>query len=241
MSKTVFDHLTEQIDQVVKGRRYIIAEIGKLKESVDLLKEAVEKSSGGGSGGIVNTINDLKGFMQRTITTLGELKGTVTQLGGLVKNLAQSVQSMPRGGSMPSTTPLPQHSASSFNTPAPTFNQPTSMFNSPAPAPAPAPMQAAPAPAPMGAAPTAANVASAAASAFDRIGQAAEAQTPAKDIGAMIDALRTTLSKINPLNPVLFELSMEAGRLKSLGGNPLDAANIQGLKTKIEKWKAKSA
>ena len=36
MSKTVFDVLQEKIDQVVLGRRYIIAEIGKLTRLVNL-------------------------------------------------------------------------------------------------------------------------------------------------------------------------------------------------------------
>jgi hypothetical protein len=89
-------------------------------------------------------------------------------------------------------------------------------------------------PAPAGGAPGAAGAS------FDRILQSAQSGTPAKDLGGMIDALRTALSKANPLNPILFELSMEAGRLKSLGGNPLDESNIGSLQQKIDKWKSKS-
>ena len=53
----------------------------------------------------------------------------------------------------------------------------------------------------------------------------------------MVDKLRTQLSKENPLNPILFELSMESGRLKALGSNPLNDKNLQTLLDKIKKWK----
>jgi hypothetical protein len=79
----------------------------------------------------------------------------------------------------------------------------------------------------------------AASAAFDKIMQVARGGTQAKDIGGMLDSIRTALSKANPLNPILFELSMEAGRLKSLGGIPLDQANISGLDQKVAKWKTK--
>ena len=226
MSKTVFDHLTEQLDQVVKGRRYIISEIGKLKESVEQLRDIVNQSSGGGSD-MGMLVNDLKTFMQRTIGTLGELKNTVTQLGGLVKSLSGQVQQL-------------QSSGVRAGAPAPAASQ---MSAAPSYSPSPAPAMAAPSPA-MGAmppAPAAAGGAPGAAGAsFDRILQSAQGGTPAKDLGGMIDALRTALSKANPLNPILFELSMEAGRLKSLGANALDESNISSLQQKIDKWKSKS-
>ena len=63
--KTVFDHLSEQIDQVVRGRRYIIAEIGKLKVSLMNFKDAIEKSSGG--SGIGSLVNDMKSFMKSKV------------------------------------------------------------------------------------------------------------------------------------------------------------------------------
>jgi len=53
----------------------------------------------------------------------------------------------------------------------------------------------------------------------------------------MIDQLRTKLSKENPLNPILFELSMESGRLKALGDAPLNESNLNTLTQKIYKWK----
>ncbi|MHA1734437.1 MAG: hypothetical protein ACTSU5_21060 [Promethearchaeota archaeon] len=56
-----------------------------------------------------------------------------------------------------------------------------------------------------------------------------------------LDALRTQLSKENPLNPILFELSMEAGRLKSMGAKPLSGADISTLEGKINSWRAKSS
>ncbi len=90
--KTVFDHLSEQIDQVVRGRRYIIAEIGKLKVSLDEFKEAIDKSSGGSNLGTL--VNDMKSFMQTTVTTLTDLKGTISQLSGVVNNLQSQVQQL---------------------------------------------------------------------------------------------------------------------------------------------------
>lgn len=56
----------------------------------------------------------------------------------------------------------------------------------------------------------------------------------------MLDTLRANLSKVNPLNPILFELSMEAGRLKSLGQKTLSDADVAALETKVSNWRAKS-
>jgi hypothetical protein len=234
MSKTVFDHLTEQLDGVVKGRRYIIAEVGKLKVSVEDLRDIVEQSTGGGNN-MGAVVNDLKIFMQKTIGTLGELKNTVNQLGGLVKSLATQVSTLKsRGVAAPAAAPAPAQRAPA-PVPAPAASGPRL-----APAPAPAmPSMPMPTPAPaMPAAPAATG--SAAAGAFDRILQAAQGGAPAKNLGGMLDALRTSLSKANPLNPILFELSMEAGRLKSLGDSGLDGSNITSFQAKIQKWKSKS-
>ncbi|MHA1341848.1 MAG: hypothetical protein ACTSO2_17915 [Promethearchaeota archaeon] len=75
---------------------------------------------------------------------------------------------------------------------------------------------------------------------FDNILNAARSGTAAKDLGAMIDQLRSELSKINPLDSKLFELSMEAGRLKSLGTKILDPNGVAILEQKINKWKSQS-
>jgi hypothetical protein len=242
MSKTVFDHLTESIDQVVKGRRFLIAEIGKVKTDVGELRELVEKSSGGSDMGAM--INDLKSFTQRTLQTLSELKSSVTQLGGLVKNLTQAVQSLQmRGGGAPQQGYAPQPQAQPAYAPQQGYApQPQAQ---PAYAPqqgyAPQPQaQPAYAPQPQAAAPAAAANPAAVAAAFDKLIQLAGSGTPAKDIGTALDNLRGSLAKANPLNPILFELSMEAGRLKSLGGAPLDGSNLDGLKQKVAKWKSKS-
>jgi hypothetical protein len=68
----------------------------------------------------------------------------------------------------------------------------------------------------------------------------ARGQASAKEIGGILDQLRTRLSKENPLNPILFELSMEAGRLKSFGAKPLSGSDINALEMKIQKWRQKS-
>ena len=226
MSKTVFDHLTEQLDGVVKGRRYIIAEIGKLKVSVEDLKDEVIQTVGSETN-IGAVINDLKTFMQRTIGTLGDLKNTVGKLGIMVKSLESQVQSLKKSGVQ-----------AGARAPVPTARSPLASG-----APAATPMAATPmatTPVVSAPAPSGGGGGTAVAAAFGKIFQAASSGVPAKDIGGMLDALRTSLSRANPLNPILFELSMEAGRLKSLGGSKLDAGNLGTFQQKINSWKAKS-
>lgn len=231
MSKTVFDHLTESIDQVVKGRRYIIAEIGKVKTDIDEVRDLIVKSSGGND--MAAMVNDLKGFTQKTLQTLTELKSTVGQLSGVVKNLQSQVTNLQMRGAgspQPAAQPMYQQQPAA----QPMYQQPPAaqpMYQQP---------QATPQATPQAAPPAGGGISGAAASAaFDKVLQAARSGTPAKDIGGMLDSIRTALAKANPLNPTLFELSMEAGRLKSLGGAPLDPANQGGLDQKIQKWKSK--
>lgn len=71
---------------------------------------------------------------------------------------------------------------------------------------------------------------------FDAVYSAAK-KKKGNELGKMIDEIRLSLSKNNPLNPILFELSMEAGRLKSLGENPLNNQDFQILEQKIFSWK----
>ncbi len=75
---------------------------------------------------------------------------------------------------------------------------------------------------------------------FDKILNDAKGGLTAKEIGGALDQLRSQLSKENPLNPVLFELSMEAGRLKSLGAKTLSGADLSGFEIKVNAWKQKS-
>jgi hypothetical protein len=268
MSKTVFDHLNEQIDEVVRGRRYIIAEIGKLKLSVDELKGALGASS---SNDIGATVSDLKGFIGQAVNTLGDLKNTVSQLaasmgamnktvenaynaiknikagGGSGSSFGSSQQQAPSfGSSQPSSYGSSQQQAPSFGSSqpssfgssqpqAPSFgsSQPSSFGSSQPQAPSFAGLQP-PAQAPSQPA------GGSGGGKFDGILSAARSGTPSKDIGVMLDQIRASLASANPLNPVLFELSMEAGRLKSLGSKSLDGAAIGTLETKVNNWKAKS-
>jgi thiamine kinase-like enzyme len=71
---------------------------------------------------------------------------------------------------------------------------------------------------------------------FDEVYSAAK-KKKGNELGKMIDEIRLTLSHKNPLNPILFELSMEAGRLKSLGENQLNDQDFQILEQKIYSWK----
>lgn len=221
MSKTVFDQLMEKLDEVILGRRYIIAEIGKLKEIVGDIQDT---SSGDAMAQIGGAVNEMKTFMQNSINTLTDLKNNINNLGTSINSLNNTVETtlnainaLKSGGGVVSAAPI--------SSPTPMAARPTS---------APAPISTS-APAPMAATPVAA---AGGGGDFDGILRAANAPTPAIDLGNMVDALRTKLSKENPLNPVLFELSMESGRLKALGSNPLNDKNKQTLIEKLNKWKA---
>ena len=205
--KTVFDHLSEQIDSVVRGRRYIIAEIGKLKVTLEEFREAIEEQAGGGGGGIASIAGEMKNFMQNTISTLSELKGTISQLSGTVNNLQTRVQQL--SGQV-------QNVKSSGGAPQQQYSPPPQQQ-------APPPQQQAPQGSPL-----------------DALLNTAKSGATAKDLGVKIDELRSDLSKKNPLNPILFELSIEAGRLKSMGDKALDSNGISNLEQKITKWKSKS-
>ncbi len=267
MSKTIFDALSEKIDQVVLGRRYIIAEIGKLKVSVEDFKGAIEKAN---FQSIADAVTEMKNFMQMAVSSLGQLKSTMTQLGNTVANLSTTVddtlgavnQLKTRGGGAPMAptpsrapaAPVPHSFAGgpAYSTPAPAFGappppqpsgsssllRPSELFGAPAP---PAPMTAVSvAPAPVAAAPSAPVAPAGPVNRFDKILNDARGGATAKELGGALDTLRSQLSKENPLNPVLFELSMEAGRLKSLGGKTLGGADMSGFEIKINSWKQKS-
>jgi len=220
MSKTVFDQLMEKLDEVILGRRYIIAEIGKLKEIVGDIQDT---SSGDAMAQIGGAVNEMKNFMQNSINTLTDLKNNINNLGTSINSLNNTVETtlnaintLKSGGGMVSAAPI--------STPTPTRS---------APAPTSAPVSTAAPAATATAAPSGGGGAG-----FDGILTAANASTPAVDLGNMVDALRTTLSKENPLNPILFELSMESGRLKAVGANPLNDKNKQTLIEKLNKWKS---
>ncbi|MHA1395484.1 MAG: hypothetical protein ACTSRZ_18430 [Promethearchaeota archaeon] len=239
MSKTVFEHLSEQISQVVRGRRFIISEIGKLKTVVQDLQDALEKSN---LSSVANTINELKSFIQNAVTTLGNLKNSISQLSSTISSLSSSVENTYnivkglKAGTIgrpaaPTFQPsAPQPAAPTFQPSAPQPAAPTFQPSAPQPA---APTFQPPAPQP---AASSGNIAMK----FDNILNAARSGTAAKDLGAMIDQLRSELSKINPLDSKLFELSMEAGRLKSLGTKILDPNGVAILEQKINKWKSQS-
>jgi hypothetical protein len=216
--KTVYEHLLESVDNVVKGRRYIIAEIGKVKVSVDDLKASLDQSS---MGEVANTVNELKNFIQNAVNTLGTLKNSIAQLSSSITSLSSTVENtynivknMKAGGtiSAPVTSSFaPQPVAPSFSAPQPVA---PSLSASPAP--------------------------SSSGNKFDNVLSAAKSGTSAKDLGVMLDQIRSELSKINPLDSKLFELSMEAGRLKSLGAKSLDSNGISTLEGKINKWKSQN-
>src|SRR6056297_1470666 len=142
MSKrTVFDHLTEQLDSVVKGRRYIISKIGKLKESVMDLQDSVANSSGGGAG-MGSLVGDLKTFMQQTIGTLGQLKTSFNKLNNVVNSLSSQVQQLKSSGvSAPAAKASSPAPAKSAPAPKPQAQASPAPKSNPPPASSPAPQK----------------------------------------------------------------------------------------------------
>ncbi|MHA1150309.1 MAG: hypothetical protein ACTSR8_18945 [Promethearchaeota archaeon] len=204
----------EKLDEVILGRRYIIAEIGKLKEVVSDIQDT---STGDAMNQISSAVNEMKNFMQNSINSLTDLKNNINNLSTGINSLNSTVNTtlnaindLKGGGISIASTPAPKTTAS-----------------------APAPKAATPAPTPPASAPAAAS----GGADFTSILTAAKSNTPAVQLGDMIDKIRTQLSKENPLNPILFELSMESGRLKALGNSPLQPNHLKTLEEKIAKWK----
>ena len=233
-----FDQLNEKIDQVVLGRRYIIAEIGKLKVSVEDFRDAIQNAN---FQSIADAVGEMKNFMQMAVSSLGQLKSTLTQLGNTVANLNNTVddtlKAVQKGGKGGAGGPAP---AAPMPGRAPVAPKPSA----PVPSPkkggraAPPPPVAEEAPEEEAAAPE--EAAEEGGDRFSEILGKAKGGTTAKDLGLLLDGLRSALSKENPLNPILFELSMEAGRLKSLGNKKLSGADLSGFEIKVNSWKAKS-
>lgn len=214
MSKTVFDQLMEKLDEVILGRRYIIAEVGKLKE---IVSEMQDTSVGDAINQITSAVNEMKNFMQTSINSLTDLKNNITNLGTSVNSLNSTVE----------TTLNAVNTLKSGGYSAPSSVAPAMKASTPAVSSAPKATAASSAPKP---------ATTSGGSEFNAILSAANSNTPAVQIGNMIDQLRTRLSKENPLNPILFELSMESGRLKALGDSPLNETNKNTLTQKINKW-----
>lgn len=236
MSKTVFDQLMEKLDEVILGRRYIIAEIGKLKE---IVSETQDTSIGDAISQITGAVNEMKNFMQNSINSLTDLKNNITNLSTSVNSLNSTVETTLTSVNALKSGGIPASSSSAAPTPSPTISSSSSSASKPAPkttAPAPAAPKASasssPSPAPSSA------TSGGGGGDFDAIMSAANSKSPAVELGNMIDELRTKLSKENPLNPILFELSMESGRLKALGDAPLNENNLNTLIQKLNKWKA---
>ncbi|MHA1283745.1 MAG: hypothetical protein ACTSQP_14700 [Promethearchaeota archaeon] len=212
----------EKLDEVILGRRYIIAEIGKLKEIVSDIQDT---QTGDAMAQITAAVNEMKTFMQNSINALTDLKNninnlttSINSLNSTVETTLNAVNALKDGGIAPIS---PQASApTTTSTPAPSIT--TTAPSTPSATPTTTPS----------------TPATSGTSRFDDILKAAKANTPALELGNMIDKLRTQLSKENPLNPILFELSMESGRLKALGNTPLKENHLKTLEEKINKWKS---
>ncbi|MFW6272326.1 MAG: hypothetical protein ACOC44_13490 [Promethearchaeia archaeon] len=235
MSKTVFDQLMEKLDEVILGRRYIIAEIGKLKETVNDIEDT---SVGESLNQITGAVNEMKTFMQEAINSMKNLKNSVNNLSTSVNSLnsttnttLNAVNALKEGG-IPASAPSSSAEATSVSQPTPTPSTPSGSS-----APTPPPSE----PSTSTSEPTTPSSSTAPPSGggtdFDNLLDLAESGSSAVEVGNKIDELRTKLSKENPLDPKLFELSMESGRLKALGDVPLNEKNMETLKEKVNKWK----
>jgi hypothetical protein len=71
-------------------------------------------------------------------------------------------------------------------------------------------------------------------SCFDLILSIEKSNSPALEIANTLEKIRKKLENENPLNPILFELSVESKRLKALGNIPLDEYNLKILMEKIK-------
>lgn len=205
----------EKLDEVILGRRYIIAEIGKLKEVVSDIQDT---STGDAMSQISSAVNEMKNFMQNSINSLTDLKNNINNLSTGINSLNSTVNTTLNAINAIKEGGGPVSAAPAAARPVPSS---PSTASSPAPKAAPAPASSVPS--------GGAN--------FLAVLSAAKSNTPAVELGDMIDKIRTQLSKENPLNPILFELSMESGRLKALGNSPLQPNHLKTLEDKIAKWK----
>lgn len=218
MSEILLNQLIEKLDEVLLGRRDIISEIEKLKDAIERIQSEKKDNSE-----ITNTVNEIKVFMSKSTNVLSELNNNMKDLQYLINSLnnvfttiSNTINIQESFKTNESTKPQKAISSTRYeedlSTPLkpwgelPSISSPEKIIET------------------------------ARDSDFNLILSIAKSNNPAVEIATMLEKIRTKLENENPLNPILFELSMESRRLRSLGNVPLNEYNLQILLEKIHKW-----
>ncbi len=219
MSEILLNQLIEKLDEVLLGRRDIISEIEKLKDAIEKIQSEKKDNTG---IQITNTVNEIKVFMSKSTNVLSELNNNMRNLQNLINslnnvfNIILNTKQIPESFTTSSTKPQKKITSTRYenNLSAPIRSPSESIITS-------APEK---------------SIDIMGDSDFNLIISIAKSNNPAVEIAIMLEKIRAKLENENPLNPILFELSMESRRLKSLGNTPLDAYNLQILIEKLQKW-----
>lgn len=221
MSEILLNQLIEKLDEVLLGRRDIISEIEKLKDAIEKIKSEKKDNTG---IQITNTVNEIKVFMSKSTNVLSELNNNMRNLQNLINSLNNVFDTILNTinihesftSSEMSTKPQKTITSPRYENNLSALIRPPSESISPS-----APEKF---------------IDIVGDSDFNLIISIAKSNNPAVEIAIMLEKVRAKLENENPLNPILFELSMESRRLKSLGNKPLDAYNLQILIEKLQKW-----
>ncbi len=219
MSEILLNQLIEKLDEVLLGRRDIISEIEKLKDAIEKIQSEKKDNTG---IQITNTVNEIKVFMSKSTNVLCELNNNMRNLQNLINslnnvfNIILNTKQIPESFTTSSTKPQKKVTSTRYenNLSAP-IRSPSESITTSAPEK---------------------SIDIMGDSDFNLIISIAKSNNPAVEIAIMLEKIRAKLENENPLNPILFELSMESRRLKSLGNTPLDAYNLQILIEKLQKW-----
>lgn len=193
--------------------REVNEEIKNIKKTTDNLKLIFDNSD---LMDMSTTLEAIKLFIQQSMKSQGEMKKYINELSKRIDGLNEKLDNL---GSKYQSGLLNEKK---INEKIFTQNEPESRSSVVIAYPAPPPVTE--------------SEAKKADLIFDAVYSAAK-KKKGNELGKMIDEIRLTLSNKNPLNPILFELSMEAGRLKSLGENRLNNQDFQILEQKIYSWK----
>ena len=211
MSEILLNQLIEKLDEVLLGRRDIISEIEKLKDTIEKIQNEQKDNA---VMQITNSVNEIKVFMSKSTNVLSELNTNMRNLQNLINSLntvfdiVLNTKKIPESFTTSEISTQPQKIVAPIRSPSESIS--TSAPEKP--------------------------IDIVGDSDFNLIISIAQSNNPAVEIALMLEKIRTKLENENPLNPILFELSMESRRLKSLGNVPLDAYNLQILIEKLQKW-----
>ncbi|MFX1321212.1 MAG: hypothetical protein ACFFAQ_06155 [Promethearchaeota archaeon] len=221
MSEILLNQLIEKLDEVLLGRRDIISEIEKLKDTIEKIQNEQKDNT---VMQITNSVNEIKVFMSKSTNVLSELNNNMRNLQNLVNSLNNVFDTILN------TMNIPESFTPSEISTKPQKIVTSTRYENNIFAPIRSPGESISTSAPEKSIDILGD------SDFNLIISIAKSNNPAVEIAIMLEKIRTKLENENPLNPILFELSMESRRLKSLGNVPLDAYNLQILIEKLQKW-----